>query len=109
MTYLLIGLVVLVAFLFGMASFALVLYQRLFKHMLSGRPAFLTLPGNRPGKQVMYAITAQGWRRLTPKGPSKKARRRARRQAKQAAARMKANVRTPIQKIAEANQPVDTE
>lgn len=91
-------LVALAAFLLGWLLLPVVLYHRLFRQLLSRRPAMLTLPGDRPGKTVTYAITARGWRRLTPKPPSKRARRKARRRLEKYIRENRAT-RTPAQNL----------
>ncbi len=103
MTELLLVFVALAAFLFGMVSFALVLYQRLFRRTMQGGPAYITLPGKHgPGTNVTYAITRAGWRRMTSKGPSKKHRRRAQRRLKQS---LKGDRAVAVANMKRAKQP----
>lgn len=110
MDYLLIGLVALAAFALGLASFSTLAYRSLLKRATQGRPAYLTLPGNRPGHAVTYAVTGRGHRRVTPKGPSKRARRKARRRLEQAMKQRRAAAKTsPAQAMRARLNEITTE
>lgn len=67
MTYAVIALAVLLLLAVGGLLFGLALLRYLTVTVLAGRPLLVTLPGNRPGTSVTYAVTKRGWKRVTEK------------------------------------------